>query len=219
MKKYYVVWKGRQSGIFESWPQAEAQVKGYPNAQYKAFTSLTEAQQALQGRYQDYAASPTSPKPQRRLAVPPPRLPSLCVDAACSGNPGLLEYRCVELRADGEAWDCAARGAILGREVFRRGPFAQGTNNIGEFLAIVEALMYCQKSGCDWPIYSDSVNALAWVRAKKARTNLKPTEANAPLFARVAQAEAWLRQHTYPNPVLKWQTEHWGENPADFGRK
>jgi ribonuclease HI len=201
--KYYVVWKGRKAGIFSSWPEAEAQVKGFVGAEYKAFESLDEARQAFAGRYQDYLGKKATQN--RLLQAPPPITPSYCVDAACSGNPGLLEYRCVD--------------TATGEEIFRRGPFAQGTNNVGEFLAIVEALMLCQQKGYSWPIYSDSVNAISWVKAKKARTNLIPSVQNAELFQRIAQAEAWLRSQSYPNPLLKWQTDSWGENPADFGRK
>lgn len=201
--KHYVVWKGRKTGIFSSWPEAEVQVKGFVGAEFKAFESLGEARQALAGKYEDYKGKKASQG--RLLHAPPPVIPSYCVDAACSGNPGLLEYRCVD--------------TATGKEIFRRGPFVQGTNNVGEFLAIVEALMLCQEKGHTWPIYSDSINAIAWVKAKKARTNLVHTQQNAELFERIAQAETWLRSQTYPNPLLKWQTDSWGENPADFGRK
>ncbi len=201
--KHYVVWKGRKTGIFSSWPEAEAQVKGFAGAEYKAFDTLSEAREAFSGRYQDYLGPKATQN--RLLEVPPPITPSYCVDAACSGNPGLLEYRCVETAS--------------GKEIFHRGPFAQGTNNVGEFLAIVEALRLCKEKGYTWPIYSDSINAIAWVKAKKAHTNLVRTQQNAELFERIAQAETWLRSHTYPNPILKWQTDSWGENPADFGRK
>ncbi len=201
--KYYVVWKGRKTGIFSSWPEAEAQVKGYAGAQFKAFDSLDEARRAFAGEYDHYKGQKANQG--RLLAAPPPITPSYCVDAACSGNPGLLEYRCVD--------------TATGKEIFHRGPFAQGTNNVGEFLALVEALMLCQQKGHPWPIYSDSVNAIAWVKAKKARTHLIRTPENAELFERIAWAEAWLRSHAYTNPLLKWQTDSWGENPADFGRK
>lgn len=208
--KYYVVWKGRKTGIFSSWPETEAQVKGFAGAEYKAFESLDEARRAFGGRYQDHlgegAVPPGKKASQNRLLkAPPPIIPSYCVDAACSGNPGLLEYRCVD--------------TATGKEIFRRGPYAGGTNNVGEFLAIVEALMLCKEKGYTWPIYSDSINAIAWVKAKKARTSLVRTEQNALLFERLAQAEAWLCNNPYPNPILKWQTSFWGENPADFGRK
>lgn len=201
--KHYVVWKGRQTGIFSSWPEAEAQVKGFVGAEYKAFESLNEAKRAFAGRYQDHLGKKATQN--RLLQAPPPITPSYCVDAACSGNPGLLEYRCVD--------------TTTGEEIFHQGPFVQGTNNVGEFLAIVEALTLCKEKGHTWPIYSDSVNAISWVKAKKARTNLIPSGQNAELFERIVQAETWLRSHTYPNPILKWQTDSWGENPADFGRK
>lgn len=201
--KHYVVWKGRKTGLFSSWPEAEAQVRGFMGAQYKAFESLEEARRALAGTYQDYLGKKIGQ--DRLLHVPPPITPSYCVDAACSGNPGLLEYRCVD--------------TATGKEIFHRGPLAQGTNNVGEFLAIVEALMLCKEKGYPWPIYSDSVNAIAWVKAKKAHTHLKRVPQNAVLFDRIAWAEDWLCSNTYCNPILKWQTESWGENPADFGRK
>lgn len=201
--KYYVVWKGRKTGVFSSWSEVAEQVRGFPGAEYKAFDSQAEAELALAGSYEAYKGQKVSPS--RLLELPPPLLPSLAVDAACSGNPGVLEYRCVDVDTR--------------REVFRRGPFAHGTNNVGEFLAIVEALMLCWEWKLSWPIYSDSVNALNWVLAKKARTNLIPNEHNLELFERIALAEAWLRTHRYPNRLLKWQTESWGENPADFGRK
>ena len=127
------------------------------------------------------------------------------VDAACSGNPGPMEYQAIDLQT--------------GAQVFHFGPM-QGTNNIGEFLAIVHALALCAKTGqTQLPIYSDSRNAIAWVKQRHCRTKLAPTAANAPIFDLIRRAEAWLHAHTYTNPILKWETEAWGENPADFGRK
>ncbi|MDX2005749.1 MAG: viroplasmin family protein [Meiothermus sp.] len=203
-QKHYVVWKGRKTGVFSSWAEAEAQVKGFTGAEFKSFESLAEAHRAYAGRYEDYKAKPAAAQ-GRLMGAPPAVVPSWTVDAACGGNPGLLEYRCVD--------------TATGEELFHRGPFPQGTNNVGEFLAIVEALMRAKREGVTWPIYSDSVNALNWVATKKARTNLAQTEANAELFERMARAEAWLRENPYPNRLLKWQTDSWGENPADFGRK
>lgn len=201
--KYYVVWKGRKTGVFGTWDEASAQVTGFTGAEYKSFESLEEAKRAFVGQYQDYKGKKATQG--RLLNIAPPITPSYTVDAACSGNPGLMEYRCVDTQT--------------GEEVFHRGPFQQGTNNVGEFLAIVEALMLCKQKGISHPIYSDSVNAIAWVKAKKARTNLLQTEQNAELFEGLAKAEAWLRQNPYLNRLLKWQTDSWGENPADFGRK
>ena len=128
----------------------------------------------------------------------------LCVDAACSGNPGPMEYRGVHLPS--------------GKEVFHFGPI-QGTNNIGEFLAIVHALALMKQKGVRMPIYSDSVSGLAWVRNRKAKTTLPHSEQTAQALELVRRAENWLRQNTVDVPVLKWNTEEWGEIPADFGRK
>ena len=134
-----------------------------------------------------------------------PILPALAVDAACSGNPGLLEFRGVI--------------ADTGKEVFRRGPFRQGTNNIGEFLALVLGLAYLKKYNLPWPIYTDSVTAQAWVRTKRCKTKLEFGKENLELLEMVRKGELWLRENTWTTPVLKWETTLWGEIPADFGRK
>lgn len=128
----------------------------------------------------------------------------LAVDAACSGNPGPMEYRGVYL--------------LTGQEVFHFGP-VYGTNNIGEFLAIVHGLALQKQKGLCMPIYSDSRNALGWVKQKKCKTKLERNERTEPLFRLIERAEKWLRENTYDIPVLKWQTDLWGEVPADFGRK
>ncbi len=134
-----------------------------------------------------------------------PLFPSLAVDAACSGNPGIMEFRGVI--------------ADTGTEVFHRGPFDQGTNNIGEFLALVLGLAYLKKYNLPWPIYTDSVTALAWVRQKKCKTKLPWSAANQELFLTVRKAEEWLKTNTWNTPIYKWETSLWGEIPADFGRK
>ena len=129
---------------------------------------------------------------------------ALCVDAACSGNPGPMEYRGVHIPS--------------GKEVFRFGPI-QGTNNIGEFLAIVHALALMQQKNISMPIYSDSVSGMAWVRNRKAKTTLSRTAQTEQALDLVARAENWLRTNQVQVPILKWETENWGEIPADFGRK
>jgi ribonuclease HI len=103
--------------------------------------------------------------------------------------------------------------------VFKKGPFFDGTNNIGEFLAIVHALALLKKHNSEVPIFSDSKTAISWVKAKKSNTKLDPTGRNAELFELIKRAEDWLKDNTYKNKILKWETKWWGENPADFGRK
>ena len=210
----YVVWKGRKTGIFTTWEECAEQVKGFAGAEYKAFESRAAAEKALQGDYSQYAGKPAS-SGQWLFAPVPPVAESYCVDAACSGSPGRLEYRGVH--------------TSTGKGIFRQGPFENGTNNIGEFLAIVHALAWLQKKGIAAPVYSDSETAIAWVRAKKCNSDLLPDARNAPLFELIARAEAWLAENEFVVtngcqlrnhfPVLKWDTEAWGEIPADFNRK
>ncbi|HLO29207.1 MAG TPA: ribonuclease H family protein [Anaerolineales bacterium] len=204
-QKYYVVWQGRKPGIYPSWAECEQQVKGFAAAQFKAFDSRQEAESAYQSKYEVYKGKPAS-HGKWREASSKPVLPSICVDAACSGSPGKLEYRAVFTDSE--------------EEIFRVGPFPDGTNNVGEFLAIVHALVWLAKHGTQMSIYSDSENGIAWVYTGKCRTKLRHTTRNAPLFAMIRSAENWLAENELlDDSVLKWDTELWGENPADFGRK
>jgi ribonuclease HI len=204
-QKYYVVWKGRKTGIFTSWAECEAQVKGFNGAEYKAFGSREEAETANRLKYDAYKGKVSS-LGKWKEAETKPILPSICVDAACSGSPGKLEYRGVELES--------------GKEIFRAGPYPDGTNNVGEFLAIVHALTWLKKHNKQLPIYSDSENGIAWVYTGKCKTNLKHTGKNALLFTMIHSAENWLAENELDDDsVLKWDTELWGECPADFGRK
>ena len=204
--KFYVVWKGRQTGIFDSWEACARQVSGFAGAEYKAYTSRAQAEAAWQGSYAERDAVPTTAAPTpERLRQMGVQVPSVAVDAACARNPGPMEYRGL----DTSTW----------RMLFHHGPFKEGTNNIGEFLAIVDALAWLAEQGLDWPVYSDSVNATNWVRAGRCRTQQERTARNAALFDRIEQAERWLAGHKSRSPVIKWKTETWGEIPADFGRK
>ena len=204
-QKYYVVWKGRKTGIFTSWAECEKQVKGFVGAQYKAFDSSKEAEAAFLAKY-DHFKGKASSHGKWKTASAQPALPSICVDAACNGSPGKVEYR----------------GVITdtGEQIFRTGPYEQGTNNVGEFLAIVHALTWQFKHNSHVPIYSDSENAIAWVMNGVCKTNLKHSPKNALLFALIHSAENWLAENELPeDKILKWDTGLWGENPADFGRK
>lgn len=201
-KKYYVVWNGAEPGIYASWKECEAQIKGYANALYKSFDSQEEAMRAAASPAHAYIGKQAKQAPTLPAAV---EREALAVDAACSGNPGPMEYRGIYLRT--------------GQEVFRFGP-VWGTNNIGEFLAIVHALALLQQKGLTaMPVYSDSRNALGWVRQKRCRTKLPREPRTEALFGYIERAERWLCEHAYANPLVKWETDAWGEVPADFGRK
>ena len=209
--KFYVVWQGVEPGVYSTWEDCKRQISGYPEAKYKSFATLEQANEAYNSSYWEVVGrKKTEPKPSEALldersGSTPPIWESLAVDAACSGNPGALEYRGVYVPT--------------GKEVFRAGPFEQGTNNIGEFLALVHGLALLKQKRLAMPIYSDSVNAILWVNAKKCKTKLEQTAKNRELFSMIERAEKWLRENAYNTSILKWDTKTWGEIPADFGRK
>jgi len=207
--KFYVVWKGRKTGVFTSWNVCKQQIDGFEGAQYKSFANLEEAEIASKGKYNDYKGKDTQ-KPVlsslEKLKFGTPIIESIAVDAACAGNPGILEYRGVLTHNK--------------QEIFRKGPFKNGTNNVGEFLALVHGIALLKsKNQENIPIYSDSKTAISWIRQKKCKTKLEFNESNAILKDLILRAENWLQQNSFKNPILKWETKVWGEIPADFGRK
>lgn len=219
--QYYVVWHGKEPGIYDSWEACEAQVKGAEGAKYKGFGTLAEAETAYSSDPSEYIAKATkkAEKPVASIDSLPasdrPLFPAWAVDGACSGNPGKMEYRGVD--------------AQTGAEIFHFGPVAGGTNNIAEYLAIVHVLALMKQWAQRQPdmaetyltmrVYSDSKTAQAWVRKRKCGSKLVLTEENKELFAVIQRADNWLAVNTYRNPIIKWETEKWGEIPADFGRK
>ena len=225
---YYVVWSGKTPGIYDTWEDCEAQVKGVQGAKYKGFASRPEAEQAFSSSPENYIIR----KPQNsqhstlnsqfsilncqlstlnsqfsilNSQLSTPILPALAVAAACSGNPGVMEFRGVI--------------ADTGTEVFHRGPFNGGTNNIGEFLAIVLGLAYLKQNNLPWALYTDSRTALAWLKKGHADTKIEWNAQNQDLFFMLRKAEMWLHDNTWTTPIYKWDTKAWGEIPADFGRK
>lgn len=213
-KRFYVVWRGVKPGVYNSWSECKAHVHQFEGALYKSFSTLAEAKQAFTDNPWKHLNASSRGATQRNTGKSSGKTPrqsesiiahSIAVDAACSGNPGRMEYRGVYV---GD-----------GKEIFHIGPMEDGTNNIGEFLAIVHALALLQKKGSTLPVYSDSVNAIKWVEKKKCNTKLAPTERNKEIFELIGRAEKWLQTHSYSNPIIKWDTVSWGENPADFGRK
>lgn len=215
-RKYYVVWVGRTPGIYSDWSTAQSQIMGFPDARYKSFKHMEEAKLAYQRPWQDFV-SPKAGSGGPQQSKNEPRIlteeflkeivaDSIAVDAACSGNPGKMEYRGVYTLAPEV-------------EVFRSQVFPLGTNNIGEFLALVHALALFHETKPHLAIYSDSKLAQGWVKKKKCATQLPLNKKTEYLHSLVARAEQWLKTHSYKNKVLKWDTARWGEIPADFGRK
>ena len=209
--KFYVVWKGVEPGIYTNWTDCQLQINGYEGALYKSFTTRDEAEEA-------YASSPYSYIQQKKstsTATPDRKDPllyqvpkgieenSICVDAACSGNPGPMEYRGVY--------------TATGQQLFHFGPI-QGTNNIGEFLALVHGLAYLKQQGWNVPIYSDSRNAILWIKQKKCKTKLQHTNKTATVYDLIARAEKWLQSNSYQTPIYKWDTQKLGNNSSCLPR-
>ena len=220
-QKYYVVWQGKKPGIYTDWEACKEQVVGVQGAQYKSFDSMQEAEQAIRLPYKSVVSSNTSPASKvsqtsvltidenGMTAIKPgtenaPILDALAVDAACSGNPGIMEYQGIYIPTRTQVFHYRAE---------------RGTNNIGEFLAIVHGLSYLKKHHLNQIIYSDSANAISWVRQKQCKSKLAEDASTAELWDYIHRAENWLRTNSYTTEIRKWDTDHWGEIPADFGRK
>lgn len=207
-QKWYTVWVGAETGIFDSWEECRSYVEGYKGARYKSFSSREEAEEAL-GIHPDAFRSTHkkgSVGTTRSVHAEGVIARSIAVDGATSGNPGPAEYRGV--------W-------VDTGEIIFTSPLFEGTNNIAEFLAIVHAMALCVKTGQSIPIYSDSQTAIKWVTVGKAKSTIPHTQRFERAHQLIARAEAWLAGHpkeTRP-PLLKWKTELWGEIPADYGRK
>lgn len=210
-KKYYVVWIGRIHGVFEDWATCKRQIDNFQGAKYKSFENKWEAEQAFQEGHEKYLRSsfqPATPSFEKKFLTSTDAKPewnSISVDAAWNNVTKVMEYQGVE----------TATKKLL----FRKGPFAGATNNIGEFLALVHGLSYLKLKNSNIPVYTDSITAIAWVRTKKHKSIVLPTEANALVFDLLIRAENWLQNNTFDNPIIKWNTKFWGEIPADFGRK
>ena len=205
VNKFYVVWSGQTPGIYDSWDECQKQIKNYPNAKYKGFPTKVAAENAFRGSYESHISKESKALFKADDNQPKPIFPSIAVDAAWNTATGYMEYQGVDAQSK--------------RLIFHQGPYPDGTNNIGEFLAIVHALALLKRNNSNLPIYSDSMTAIAWIRNRRANTKLVKSPENAILFELIERAEKWLKENIWRNQILKWETPIWGEIPADFGRK
>lgn len=168
--KWYVVLKGAVPGIYTSWDDCKAQTVGFPGALYKSFESAKEAEIAWKAKKLPMTPPAKTAPPMAKYSIKPPLKDSICVDAAWNTATGAMEYRGVYFGT--------------GEEIFHQGPHPDGTNNVGEFLAIVHALALCKRQGYTQPIYSDSLNAISWVQrsATPARWSARPATASSLIF-------------------------------------
>lgn len=203
--KYYVVWEGRETGVFEEWERCKAAIYGQDGAMYKCFYSLEAAQKAYEEGFEHYWGRDVDEDTlfeHQGLLVGEPAEESICVDVSWHQIKSRIAYRGVETSS--------------GRELFAQGPFAGGTILAGEYLAIVHALAYLKKVGSPIPVYTESRYALGWIRAKGHCSNLLETPANYPLRILLERADRWLHANTFQNPILKWEAKVWGKNPASY---
>jgi ribonuclease HI len=219
--KYYVVWKGRTPGVYDNWEACKQEIDGFAGALYKGFPDKATAEAAFAKGFEGFGETENGKRKTESFKFSVLSFPFsvfIAVDAACSGNPGKMEYQGVFV-------DMGTQPPTT-VQLFKSPVFENGTNNIGEFLAIVHALAWMKQKRVQYPLYSDSVNAQKWVREKQCKTKLQPNDKNAYLFELIERAEkwlhendAWLKENALAVPVLKWKTDQWGEIPADFGRK
>lgn len=124
----------------------------------------------------------------------------IAVDAAHSVKNKKTEYRGVDLKT----------GEIL----FYK-DLGNQTVNIGEFLAIVEAVKYIIDHDFQPKvIFSDSTTAISWFKNKRTASGKRNP--------RLMKAEIYLRAIAYwieEIEVIHWNNREWGEISADFGNK
>lgn len=211
-RKFYVVWIGRSPGVYDSWEECQQQTVGFPGARYKAFDSQAAATAAFRGDPEEQKAliraigRHQSAPVINYEAIPEINLDAIAVDGACSRNPGPMEYRGVDVKT--------------GATIFHVGPLDDGTNNVAEYLALIHALAFLHKTGNNHTVvYSDSRTAQSWIRNRGHKSKLAPTPRNARVFELLRRADAWIQTHPRHAPVIKWDTDNWGEIPADFDRK
>lgn len=124
----------------------------------------------------------------------------IAVDAAHSTKNRKTEFRGVDLKT--------------GKTLFYS-DLGNQTINIGEFLAIVEAVKYIIENDFQPKvIFSDSNTAISWFKNKRTASGKRN--------AKLMKAEIYLRAFAYwidGIEVIKWDNRQWGEIPADFGNK
>ena len=199
-KKYYTVWKGIVPGVYYNWEDCHKQIVNFKGALYKSFQTEKEAKNALKYSYSDFLKSKTQYILPKEVISK-----SISVDAASSGNPGVMEYQGVD--------------TISKKKLFKKkGPLKEEQIISGVF-GHSSWTCISQKNNSALPIYSDSLTAISWVKKKKCNTSLKKDNSTGELFMLIGRAETWLKNNSYNNKIIKWDTKKWGEIPADFGRK
>lgn len=203
-QKYYIVWEGHQPGIYDTWAECKAQVMHFSRPKYKSFKGISKAQAEEFFNHPEAARGEGEPEILERSSEIDQR--AIAVDASTTGNPGPMEYRGVWVET--------------GDVVFSSKVYPIGTNNIGEFLAIVHAMAWMKQQDYIVPIYTDSMTAQSWVRKHQYKTTLPFDQSTLELYQVLERAKRWLDSNDLSLfSIRKWETKAWGEIPADYGRK
>ena len=122
----------------------------------------------------------------------------IATDGAHSAKERLTRFRAVDLSS--------------GKELFSKA-IGNWTNNIGEFLGIVEAVRYVMEHPeSPRTIYSDSITAITWYRNKQTASSRRcPALQKAEIFLKVMEARIKDIE------VLHWVIRLVGVFPAVFG--
>jgi ribonuclease HI len=201
LHKYYTVWAGRSTGVFSSWKQCQLQILGVKGARFKSFQTLPEAKAALNRRYQDRRSTERSPiQTLFQTDDTRPISNSITVSGTCDIATGEVEIQAVHTGSK--------------HLIFWKGRYHDGTEDMAEFIAIVETLKYLKLRKLSIPIYSESSTAIKWITNRKATTKLPRRAPNRELYDLFDSCLTWLNDNTYYNRILKWSTAEWGRSPA-----
>ena len=142
-QKFYVVWEGRERGIFTDWDRCKAQIDKFAGARYKSFKTRAEAEAAFRGsseasigKSHKAAARPTGKVPRTYSAAEVAELPvqtKIFADGGCEPNPGQAGSG-VAVYRDG-----------LVDELWYGLYNPRGTNNTAELNALHQALLMAEK--------------------------------------------------------------------------
>lgn len=220
--KWYSVWKGRTIGVFDNWTDCKKSTERYQGAKYESFKTYDDARASFLEHTTKYKSkilekSIIDKEERWRTCEKSPQFPFYCTDAACT-NPhcGIVEYRCFYVFSKDST----------PKNIYSFGPFQDGSNNIGEYLALVKALMWLETTepnGTD-PVYSDSKIAIIWISdIKNPGSNSHIPKIGEALKGELLMCDDWVKKSTSYSQIARrvrhWNTSDWGEIPADYGRK
>lgn len=197
--KYYVVWKGINTGVYDNWNDCKKQVNGFSGALHKSFESLDEAEKA----FEEYSESPNSTS----TSIPPSpySIKSFIVNGNCQDTFGEISYR----------WKIS--GSTSNAKEINLAMI--GTKNIADFIAIVYLIKLSQKVKLNLPIYTNSKTAKNWILNKKCNHHLFVSKKTEAVLAVIKETEDWLSNNAVENEILFWDSVAWGKFPLVNRRK